>query len=210
MGSWPVSRIPHVVDEMVFTPMPRSEARAHFCLGRDTAVITFLASAGVTDHRKGFDFLQAALPAVVTAVGPVTVLVVGPRETVEVPAGVAIACTGPLGSDEELRRAYCAADVVVVPSREDNMPLTAMEAQTCGRAVVSFEIGGLPDIVEHHSTGYLAAPGDTSGLADGIAQAIEDSRGHGRWGRAARERALATWSTDPVVSAYLALYKSRG
>jgi len=95
-----------------------------------------------------------------------------------------------------------------VPSREDNMPLTAMEAQSCGRAVIAFSIGGLPDIVEHRSTGFLTPPNDTTRLAEGLAQGIEDARADDLWGEAARERALSIWSTTPVVKAYLSLYNS--
>ena len=208
MGNWPVTRIPHVVDESVFAPMPRVHAGASWGVGDEGAVITFLASAGVTDHRKGVDLLHAALPAVVAAVGPVTVLVVGPQGTVNSPEGVTIVWTGPLSTDQDLRRAYSASDVVAVPSREDNMPLTAMEAQSSGRSVVAFGIGGLPDIVEHNETGFLAAAGDIAGLSEGLVQAIEGARSQDRWGDAARERAISIWSTVPVVDGYLDLYGS--
>ena len=208
MANWPISRIPHVVNESVFEPMSRKEARKSWGLANSGSVITFVASAGVSDRRKGFDLLLEALPALVTAVGPVTLIVVGPQGTVEVPERVTVVWTGPLWTDEDLRRAYCAADVVAVPSREDNMPLTAMEAQSCGRAVIAFSIGGLPDIVEHRSTGFLTPPNDTTRLAEGLAQGIEDARADDLWGEAARERALSIWSTTPVVKAYLSLYNS--
>ena len=139
-----------------------------------------------------------------------TVLVVGPQGTVNSPEGVTIVWTGPLSTDQDLRRAYSASDVVAVPSREDNMPLTAMEAQSSGRSVVAFGIGGLPDIVEHNETGFLAAAGDIAGLSEGLVQAIEGARSQDRWGDAARERAISIWSTVPVVDAYLELYSSLG
>lgn len=87
------------------------------------------------------------------------------------------------------------------------MPLTAMEAQTCGRAVVAFSIGGLPDIVESERTGLLADAFDVSQLATGLIHAIDDSGGPDEWGRAARERALDVWSPSAVIPQYIALYE---
>ena len=57
---------------------------------------------------------------------------------------------------------------MVVPSRQDNLPNTAVEAQACGTPVVAFDIGGLLDIVEHGRTGWLALAFDTEDLASGI------------------------------------------
>jgi glycosyltransferase involved in cell wall biosynthesis len=137
----------------------------------------------------------------------VQLIVAGPAEDgYASPSGVPIRWLGPLAGDDALRTLYSAADVLAVPSREDNMPLTAMEAQTCGRAVVAFDIGGLPDIVAHHSTGFLAPTGDTGALAQGLIEAISDARADDVWGRAARERAVATWSGPVVVRQYLDVY----
>jgi glycosyltransferase involved in cell wall biosynthesis len=45
---------------------------------------------------------------------------------------------------------------MVVLSRQDNLPNTAVEPQVCGITVVSLDIGVLPDIIENQKTGYLA------------------------------------------------------
>ena len=86
------------------------------------------------------------------------------------------------------------------------MPLTAMEAQSCGKPVVAFAIGGLNDIVDHNSTGHLAAANNTDDLAQGIINAINDSQRDNTWGQKARARALETWSPATVVNQYLDVY----
>ena len=199
MRDWPITRIPHVIDTSDFTPT-QSSATA--------PTIVFLSSAGIDDQRKGFDLLEQALPVVAQRIPGLRLSIVGPRQEDKLTAaGVPIDWIGTIDGNEALRAAYCSGDVVAVPSREDNMPLTAMEAQTCGRPVVAFKIGGLPDIVSHHETGYLAEPFDTDSLARGLIQAIEDSQHNNAWGRAARERALRTWSSEVVVSQYLEVYR---
>ena len=82
---------------------------------------------------------------------------------------------GHLHDDFSLRALYSAADALVVPSLQDNLPNTAVEAQACGTPVVAFNIGSLGDIVEHKRTGYLAKAFETGGLAAGIRWVL----GHG-------------------------------
>jgi glycosyltransferase involved in cell wall biosynthesis len=109
---------------------------------------------------------------------------------------------------------YSAVDVMVVPSRQEAFGQTASEAQACGTPVVAFDIGGLPDIIEHHHTGYLAKAFDTEDLANGILLALENSvlatsnleRQSTR--NAARQRAVAMFSNTVVASQYKRLYDS--
>lgn len=203
--SWPITRISHVIDTQAFAPQNKNEARNTLDLPEGVPLVLFLASAGVHDHRKGWDLLEAALEEVQKTIPNVEVVIVGPKDEAFT-SNLKIHWYGFANSTEELATLYNAADVTAVPSREDNMPLTAMEAQSCGRAVVAFNIGGLPDIVEHHHTGYLAREADSHDLAIGLTQALEDAQHENHWGQAARVRAEATWSPAVVVGKYLEIY----
>lgn len=209
MNTWPTTRIPHMVDENQFSPILRSEARQTLGLDGDQPTILFLASAGIHDHRKGFDLLEMALPEVRKRFPGLRLIIAGPKDDTYVnPTGVDVVWIGQLNGDNALRTAYCAADVVAVPSREDNMPLTAMEAQTCGRPVVAFRIGGLVDIVDDQITGILVEPGNTAVLSDALVTALDDALGSDRMGTTARERAVEIWSPAKGVSQYLDLYET--
>jgi glycosyltransferase involved in cell wall biosynthesis len=206
MRDWPITRIPHVVDCDVFAPMNMNDARTSIGLPLGVPLILFLASAGITDQRKGWDLLEEALVDIRQALPDVEVVIVGPQvQEYESSSGVTIHWRGTIDSDEVLRLHYCAADITVVPSREDNMPLTAMEAQSCGRPVVAFEIGGLPDIVAQGISGILVPPLDSSALGTAILKALDRTEA---LGLAARERALVTWSAPVVASTYLGVYES--
>jgi len=207
-GKWPITRIPHVIDTEAMAPIDKAQARSALDLPQDIPLVVFLASAGISDQRKGWDLLEAAVGQLRSGFPEVEVVVVGPPEAGYVnPHGTHMHWPGVASDTQTLRNLYAAADVVAVPSREDNMPLTAMEAHACGRPVVAFNIGGLPDIVEHHVTGYLAELGDIEQLAEGLKQAIEDSQHENRWGQAARAKALQTWSPQAVVPQYEQLYE---
>jgi glycosyltransferase involved in cell wall biosynthesis len=63
---------------------------------------------------------------------------------------------------------YQAADVMVVPSLEDNYPNTIIEAMACGTPVVGFNTGGIPEQILHLATGYVAQLQSAEDLAQGI------------------------------------------
>lgn len=212
MNDWPVTRIPHLVDTDVFTPIDAKEARSSLGLPQ-APTVTFLASAGIDDERKGWDLLEKALPHVLPSHPNLQVVVVGPppqldrKQRAEQLAAVPIHWYGFASNNLELRLLYAAGDVTAVPSREDNMPLTAMEAQSCGRPVVGFHVGGLPDVVDSGTTGVLAPALDVTALADGLCQAISAEQSSETFGISARQRALSTWSQKVVVDQYLELYR---
>ena len=69
----------------------------------------------------------------------------------------------------------------------------------CGTPVVAFRTGGLPDIVEHQRTGYLAQPFHTQDLAAGISWVLEDPQRRVGLGHAARQRAERLWAPARVA-----------
>lgn len=208
MSRWPVTKIPHPVNPEIFQPLDKVNARTQLGIDARRPTIAFLASAGINDERKGFDLLASALPYVRGDVPDVQVLVVGPApERHQLPPGIDVIGIGPAHGDDALVTAYCAADVLAVPSREDNMPLTAMEAHMTARPVVAFNVGGLPDIVAHRETGFLAQPMDTQSLGRGLSEALANARSSNSWGLQARERALRTWSFGAVADEYLNVYR---
>jgi len=207
MGEWPVTRIPHVVDTDAFAPMDQLEARRKTGLPENDQIILFLSSAGATDRRKGFDLLEQGLNRVLKHQPNARVVVAGPPPTDYLPAtDMPITWQGNVHGDEQLRALYCSADVLAVPSREDNMPLTAMEAQSCGVPVVAFDVGGLSDIVVDGSTGILVPAGDTRRLGEAISQFLEDRPLQRRMASQAVLHARDTWSPAVVASRYRDLY----
>ena len=68
---------------------------------------------------------------------------------------------GEIKNDHALSLVYNVSDIMVVPSRIDNLPQTAMEAQSCGVPAVAFNIAGMEDVKANNKTGYLVDPFDT-------------------------------------------------
>jgi glycosyltransferase involved in cell wall biosynthesis len=95
----------------------------------------------------------------------------------------------------------------VVPSRIDNLPQTATEAQACGVPVVAFRTGGLPDAVEDGRSGLLVEPFSVSALAGGVVRVLQDGLLRQELGAYARKRAVELWSPEVVIPQYVDAYR---
>ena len=121
--------------------------------------------------------------------------------------GFPVHFAGRLHDDISMRLFYSAADAVVVPSRQDNLPNVGIEAQACGTPVVAFNACGLPDIVEHEKTGYLAKAFDTHDLAEGIRWVVANADRRQRLSCQSRNAAVAKFACSLVAEQYLHLYE---
>jgi glycosyltransferase involved in cell wall biosynthesis len=208
MHDWPVTVIPTTLDVNQFQPWPKQLARAILGLPQDAPLILFGALSGGTDPRKGRDFLEAALAKVHARTPAAEGVIFGQSEPVNPPRlGLPLHWLGHLHDDATLSLAYSAADVMVLPSRQDNLPQTGIESQSCGCPVVTFDVSGLPDVVEDRHTGYLATPFEVDDLAAGIDWVLSDQDRRERLSRCARTRAVRLWSPEVVVPQFVAVYE---
>lgn len=208
MREWPVAVIPNPIDTTLWHPVNKGLARQLMQLPPDVPLLLFGAMGGASDPRKGFDLLKAALEHLRGAVPDLELIVFGqlaPAKPIDL--GFPVHYTGHLHDEISMSLLYSAADVMVIPSRQDNLPNTGVEAHACGTPVVAFDTGGLPDIVEHQRTGYLAKSFDTLDLAQGLNWVLSDSDRHAKLGQAARERALRLWSLDTVAMQYQNIFQ---
>lgn len=208
MRDWPVTVIPNPLDTSQYQPWPKKQARELLGLPLDAPLVLFGALGGGKDPRKGWDLLQPALTVLSSRMPGVEGVIFGESEPNNPPRlGLRLHWLGPLHDDVTLALVYSAADVMVVPSTQENLPQSGTEAHACGCPVVAFNATGLPDVVEHKVTGYLAKAFVRDDLANGIRWVLEDKVRYSGLSVAARDRALRLWSPDVVAAQYLALYK---
>ena len=209
MRDWPVSVVANPIDTERWKPLEQSLARELLELPADVPLLLFGSFGANHAHHKGFDLLLQALEHLrddPRAQG-MELVVFGQLAPPSHPnLGFPIHYTGHLHDDLSLRALYSAADAMVIPSRQDNLPNTGVEAHACATPVVAFNAGGLPDIVEHQRTGYLAKAFDTEDLAHGIAWVLAQQE-TGRLGEQARERAEARFAAPVVAAQYRAVYR---
>jgi glycosyltransferase involved in cell wall biosynthesis len=203
MSKFRCTAIPNALDTELFQPREQGAARKLLGIPADSAVILFLADwAG--EKRKGFDLLVEALKPFRND-QRVYLLAAG-RELPAHDLGPQLVTTGYLTGEKQLSWVYSAADVFVLPSLQDNLPNTALEALSCGVPVVGFDVGGIPEIVREGETGLLVAAKDVAGLRAAITSVVENKDVRVRMAEAGRRFAVANYGLEIQARRYLELY----
>jgi len=168
--------IPNAVEPDIFCPVgDKGESKKKCNIPNDVTTILFGAPSG-NIKRKGFDKLLEAIETCMknrkfrklVKKEKIKVLCFGtPSSDIE-KLNISYKSFGKINSDYELRDIYNTADFFVLPSLEDNLPNTMLEAMSCGTPLVAFNIGGIPDVVTDNETGRLVTPFDTGQFAEAI------------------------------------------
>jgi glycosyltransferase involved in cell wall biosynthesis len=93
-------------------------------------------------------------------------------------------------------------DIFALTSRAEGTPQAVIEAGVAGRPVIASRVGGLPELVEHETTGLLFPAGDATALADGLFRLIHDREFAARLARAANERIESRYDIKRMVDDY--------
>lgn len=193
LGSHSIQTIPNAIDTEFFSP---NDATG---LGLDAnkKYVLFVAMR-VNAPAKGFHLLKEALHYLDAAT--TELLIVGGEMKEELP--LKAHNFGQISDPAKMRDIYAAADVFVTPSLEENLPNTIMEAMACGTACVGFEVGGIPEMIKHEVTGYVAQAFDPKDLAKGINWCLQSTTS----GSKSRERALQLYDQSIVAQQHLDYY----
>ena len=207
MRDWPVSVIHNPIDTEKWKPIDRAFARDLLGLPQEAILLLFGAAGGGQDPRKGFDLLRDALARLTKNFSGLELLVFGQGPPKNPPDhGFPVHYAGHLHDDLSLRVMYSAADAFVLPSRQDNLPNTGVEAMACGTPIIAFETCGLSDLVQHKETGWLARPFDTEDLAAGIRWVLSNAERHCDMRDLSRRTAVAKFSYPIISKKYKELY----
>lgn len=210
LGGFPLSVIPNAIDTDCFRPLAKDAARNLLGLPDGRKLILFGAAYGGDEPRKGFVHLQTAFRLLAEGGGAsqFTAVIFGASTTREAPnSGVECIHAGNLKDDVSLAALYAAADVFVAPSIQENLSNTVMEALACGTPCIAFDIGGMPDMIEHRRNGYLARPFDAADLAEGIRWILEDDQRRKELSARARQKVLDEFAMPVVARRHLELYR---
>lgn len=200
--------IPNGVDHHRFKPMGRDRAREILGLPLNKRLVLFGAVNATSDSRKGFHLLKLALKEFNATSHDTELVVFGASSGLGM-ADFGQKChyLGRLHDEISLALVYAAADVFAAPSIQDNLPNTVMESIACGTPVVAFNIGGMPDMIEHQRNGYLAQAFEPADFAAGLQWVLADSERWQRLSSRARKKSEQEFTLDIQARNYLQLFK---
>jgi len=100
-----------------------------------------------------------------------------------------------------------AANIFVLPSLSEGMPLSVLEAMALGKPVIATRVGGIPEVIEQGKTGWLVPPGNAGALAATLQRAVRSSPDYLLMARRARGTILRRFSIDETVISWRRLYE---
>jgi glycosyltransferase involved in cell wall biosynthesis len=201
-GRFDIHTVPHGVNTSTFAPRDRQSARDVLGIPSDLKIAMFVAD-WLQDHRKGIDLLLAAVKEVDHDIGLLSIgRSVGSQE-IDIPCFHA----GGISDERLLSFVYSAADLLICPTRQDNLPNVILEAMACGIPVVAFDVGGVSDLVRDGQTGVLVPPQDVSALSRAIRMLVADDALRARLSAESRVIAVTEYPLQLQAERYRKVYE---
>jgi N-acetyl-alpha-D-glucosaminyl L-malate synthase BshA len=198
--------IPNFVDINRFKRTENSQFRSRFSSEGEKVIVhvsNFRAVKRVPDVVRIFDIIRKSIPSKLLLVGD------GPDRSESERLARELGIFDDirfLGKQTRLPEILSAADLMLMPSQSESFGLSALEAMSCSVPVVSSSTGGLPELVVHGETGYIAELGDVQRMAKYALELLGDDRKLELFRQNARRRA-EKFSEDIIIPQYEKLYE---
>lgn len=206
-----ITSIPNSIDTNIYHPLDKQEARLSAGLPAGGRRIILFVSQRVTDERKGMVYFIEAIERLV-ALYPamkekLAVAVLGRHaEDIADKLPLPVYPLGYVNDEKKIVSVYNSADVFVLPSLEDNLPNTIMEAMACGVPCVGFDVGGIPEMIDHEINGYVARFKDSDDLMRGIRWVLDPNTDYALLSHRAIRKVTSAYSERSVALKYIEVY----
>jgi glycosyltransferase involved in cell wall biosynthesis len=197
--------IPNGISTMGGSADDRSETRREFGLmGGDV----FLLSVGRLVFQKGHEFLVRATPSLLAAYPRVKVAICGegtlrPQLEAQIAEMQLRESVRLLGNRNDIDRFLKSADIFVLPSRWEGLPVALLEAMAAGLPVVATQVEGVEEVVQNDIQGLLVHPEDSEALAGALLELIGNAGRRQQMGEAGKLRIQESYTIDIMCERYL-------
>ena len=204
-----VTSIPNPIDTRVFCKMDKVESKTLVGLPTDKRFILFV-SQRATNMNKGINHLVEACRIMIERNPKMTentaIVILGSHsEEFADKLALPVYPLGYVSDTKRIVRIYNAADVFVLPSLSENLPNTIMEAMSCGVPCIGFNVGGIPEEIDHKCNGYVAEYKNSADLAKGISWTLNESD-YNVLSENAIKKVSAYYSQHAVAMKYIDVY----
>ncbi|MDR1115768.1 MAG: glycosyltransferase family 4 protein [Tannerella sp.] len=198
--------IPNPINISVFHPGNVFAEREKLNLPLGKKLILF-GAVNITDKRKGIDYLIKAMKHIQRETDVELVIFGQTKQNMEPLFPFPVHYAGYIKNEQDMSSLYNAVDIYVTSSLEENLPNTIMESMACGTPCVGFNIGGIPDMIDHKQNGYVAEYKNPDDLAAGIQWLLRESD-YEEVSKNARKKVEGNYREDIVAGKYIALYEN--
>jgi glycosyltransferase involved in cell wall biosynthesis len=207
--------IPLSVDAQKFSPQ-KDKVSLRRSLNLPTGPVVCMVSS-IEDRRKRADMLIKAMPGILKSMKGTTLVLAGKAgpDTASYLCGLAeklgvqdhVIITGRI-DDLAVKNYLAAADVFVLPSKEEAGGLVVLEAMATGTPVVCSDSGGITEYISDGYNGLLFDPDSVEDLADKVVSLLQDGRSARELGINGRKLTMDKYGWNTAISDYLAVYES--
>lgn len=199
-----VSAIANPIDIEQYKPTDKTRVRKALNLPLNKKIILF-AAAKVSDKRKGIDYLIEASKIIAQQKDNNCIFLIAGSNSEETLSQLALpAISVGYVSSDEMHNLYNAANLFVTPSLQENLPNTIMESMACGTPCVGFNIGGIPEMIDHKENGYVANYKDAQDLAHGLMWVLDEETE--TLSEKARKKTVVHYSEAIIAKKYIDIY----
>ena len=190
------------IDLETFKKTDKSEARKTLQLPQNKKIVLFSANGGVKNPFKGGKFVFEAFEKLKNR-NDILFLNIGGDSNQTSENWLDF---GYVSKPETVAKIYSAADIYLFPTLADNCPLTAIESLACRLPVVTFETGGVPEIVENNKTGFVVGYKNGEMLTSALEKLLDDDDLREKMSENAIE-ASKKFAKEKMTQEYFELYK---
>jgi glycosyltransferase involved in cell wall biosynthesis len=200
-----VTILPNPIDTNLFSKIDKNIVRDIFGIPKDKTVILFGAMRSILDSRKGSRELFKAINML--DLENTVFVIAGSSKPKDLPKlKYPVYFIPPLHDEVSLPLIYNVADVMVVPSIQENLANSIIESLSCGVPVVAFNIGGNSDMIEHKKNGYLAEAIIPKDMAFGIEWVLKNNKFQ-KLSNNSRNKVIKEFDEGVVSKKYISLYE---
>lgn len=193
-------RIHNTLDTDIFKPRNKHNLREVLDLPQNTKVLLFVSDS-VHAWRKGFDMLNGVLQDI--QIDNIHLAIVGSNH-LHLNKHLSVTHFGNIIDERLMSMIYGAADVFILPSREDNLPNVMLESLSCGTPVITFPTGGMLDVVKHGQNGIICSEISKNALQRAIQDFMANKYLFDSYN--IRSDAVTLFSPESQVKKYIKLY----
>lgn len=206
LARFPRKVIPNGIDAGKFDPHRREIVLPQ--VGQDGKIKLLMVAGAIEDPRKGGAILKSALEQLNEATRQkLHVLSVGVGECSFEIKGLSHTHLGKLEDYQQLADVYNFADIVVVPSLQDNLPSSILEAMAGRCCIIASNVGGIPDLVENDVQALLYPPKDVNLLTRAIETLVADAAMRNRMVESAQQRVISEFSIKTQAARFVECYQ---
>ena len=204
----PIETIYNFVDEEVFHPMDGSKLKQQFGIREDERVLIHISNfrkiKNIPDIIDAFMKVREAMPAKLLLVGdgPEKHRVMDKLRDMPYKSDVLF-----LGKQENIAELFSISDLKLLLSEKESFGLVLLEAMACGVPGIGTNIGGIPEVIDHGTNGYLVELGDVDAVAHYAIELLSDEAKLAEFRMNALDTVQTKFKSEKIIEQYAKLYE---